>query len=245
MKAREKLLLGVVLGVIACTAGALVYFRSNQHLGQPGIRSASIEGTLRREIELPQAVPGYIVSNRPMDKIVVDSLPPDTSFGQALYEDLARRVIQVNVVMMGTDRTSIHKPQFCLTGQGWAIDEARSAREMVQMSRPQELELPVMKLFANRTIEVDGTKSSLSGVYVYWFVADQECTASHWERMWWMARHLAQTGELQRWAYISYFMPCRPGQEDAAFESIKKLMRVTVPEFQTAWPSDLPAPANK
>jgi len=225
-----------VLALIVCTAGGLVYFRSNQHLGQPGIRSAAIDGELRRDIELPQAVPGYVVSNRPMDKIVVDSLPSDTSFGQALYEDLAGRIIQVNVVMMGTDRTSIHKPQFCLTGQGWKIDEGRSSIEMVPLDRPRELQLPVMKLVATKTIEANGNKSALSGVYVYWFVADKACTASHWERMWWMARHLVQTSELQRWAYISYFMPCRPGQEDAAFESVKKLMRVTVPEFQTAWP---------
>ena len=237
MKPREKVLLAVVLGVIACTAATLIHFRSNQRLGEPGIRSTPTEGALRRAIELPQAVPGYIVSNRPTDQIVVDALPADTSFGQALYADLAGRMIQVNVVMMGTDRTSIHKPQFCLTGQGWVIDEARSAPEVVSLSRPQPVDLPVMKLVASRTVEVNGTKSSLSGIYVYWFVADKACTASHSERMWWMARHLVQTGELQRWAYVSYFMPCRPGQEETAFEAIKKLIRVTVPEFQTAWPA--------
>jgi hypothetical protein len=37
---------------------------------------------------------------------------------------------------------------------------------------------------------------------------------------------------LDRWAYISYFSVCEPGQEDAAFERMKKLIAISVPEFQ-------------
>lgn len=244
MKRREYLLMAVVLVLIAGTAGALVHLRGNQRLGEPGVRSTPIEGEVRRTIEMPQAVPGYIVSNRPPDEAVVGALPADTSFGQAMYEDLAGRVIQVNVVMMGADRTSMHKPQFCLPGQGWVIDANKSKIEQVSLSRPRELEMPVMKLVVGRTLEAEGAKHQVSAVYVYWFVAEDACTAND-SRMWSMALHMARTGELQRWAYISYFMLCRPGQEDAAFEAIKKLMRVTVPELQTAWPESLTAGADK
>jgi hypothetical protein len=45
---------------------------------------------------------------------------------------------------------------------------------------------------------------------------------------------LLTTGVLQRWAYISYFAVCEPGQEDAAFERVKKLIVASVPEFQLA-----------
>ena len=48
----------------------------------------------------------------------------------------------------------------------------------------------------------------LSGLYVYWFVADNQLTPYHGERMWWMARDLIRTGVLQRWAYVSYFTAC-------------------------------------
>jgi hypothetical protein len=37
---------------------------------------------------------------------------------------------------------------------------------------------------------------------------------------------------LQRWAYISYFSPCLPGQEGPTFERVKKLIAASVPEFQ-------------
>jgi hypothetical protein len=37
---------------------------------------------------------------------------------------------------------------------------------------------------------------------------------------------------LQRWAYVSYFSICTPGQEDAAFERMNKLIAASVPEYQ-------------
>jgi hypothetical protein len=50
--------------------------------------------------------------------------------------------------------------------------------------------------------------------------------------MWWMARDLFRTGILQRWASISYFAACAPGQEEATFKRIKQLIAASVPEFQ-------------
>jgi hypothetical protein len=242
MKRREKTLLVLVLTIIAGTAGGLQYLKSNQRLGEPGVKSAAVPGTLRRDIELPREVPGYEAEPQEVDKIVVDSLPADTSLAQMIYKDAVGQQALVTVVMMGTDRTSIHQPQFCLTGQGWVIDESRSARATVHLDRPVSFDLPVMKLVASRTVESNGQRSTWSGIYVYWFVAHDAYTEDHWRRMWWMAEHLVRDGELQRWAYISYFMPCQPGQEATAFERIQKLMQVTVPDFQAAWPAkDKPA----
>jgi len=50
--------------------------------------------------------------------------------------------------------------------------------------------------------------------------------------MWRMARDLVAKGVLQRWAYISCFSICQPGQEEARFEHMKKLIAASVPEFQ-------------
>jgi hypothetical protein len=63
-------------------------------------------------------------------------------------------------------------------------------------------------------------------------VADREQTTDNFQRMWWLARDLLRTGVLQRWAYVSYFSVCAPGQEDAAFERMNKLIAASVPEFQ-------------
>jgi hypothetical protein len=50
--------------------------------------------------------------------------------------------------------------------------------------------------------------------------------------MWWMARDLLRTGVLQRWAMISYFAVCAPGQEAATFERLKELIRASAPDVQ-------------
>jgi hypothetical protein len=69
---------------------------------------------------------------------------------------------------------------------------------------------------------------------VYWFVADNAISGepSGLQRMWWTARQLLRAGELQRWAYISFFSACEPGQEEATFERMKKLIAAAAPEFQ-------------
>jgi hypothetical protein len=50
--------------------------------------------------------------------------------------------------------------------------------------------------------------------------------------LWRVPRDLLLNGILERWAYISYFSACEPGQEDATFERMKKLIAASVPEFQ-------------
>jgi hypothetical protein len=92
-----------------------------------------------------------------------------------------------------------------------------------------------MKLTSAKQVQdKNGELRKLSGLYVYWFVADNQLTPYHGERMWWMARDLIRTGVLQRWAYVSYFTVCWPGQEDAAFSRLKDLIAASVPEFQLA-----------
>ena len=63
-------------------------------------------------------------------------------------------------------------------------------------------------------------------------MADQEQTMDNAQRMWWLARDLLRTGVLQRWAYISYFTVCAPGQEEATFARVEKLIAASVPEYQ-------------
>jgi hypothetical protein len=65
-------------------------------------------------------------------------------------------------------------------------------------------------------------------------VADDALSASvtGLERMWLMASKLLRTGVLQRWAYVSCFAACPPGQEEATFERMQKLIAAAVPQFQ-------------
>ena len=184
--------------------------------------------------ELPEHVLDYSSEALEPDAVSLSSLPPDTSFGQRIYRGTNEYPLLMNVVLMGADRSSLHKPQFCLEGQGWRINQAASLETSVHVERPVPYELPVVKLVADREQTVNGERTLLRGVYVYWFVADGAFSASisGFDRMWLMSKELFRTGVLQRWAYISCFVVCPPGREDAEFERMKTFIAAAAPDFQ-------------
>ncbi len=91
-----------------------------------------------------------------------------------------------------------------------------------------------MKLLTTREFQFHDQPVTKRGIYIYWFVADNDLTADHWTRMRNMATHLLHTGELERWAYVSCFSVCDPGQESATYERLKQFIIASVPKFQLA-----------
>lgn len=232
MSRQKWAMLVTVLVLIAAAAGVLLPMKSHQRLGRPGVSTSSAGSEAGRSLEIVLPVGVLDFHSEPVEilKEVVGALPRDTSFGQRLYRAADGFETLLNVVLMGSDRTSIHKPQFCLTGSGWAIEKTEQV--LVPVARPHAYELPVMKLTTLREDTVNGRRVRVRGIYVYWFVAEDSLTAQHWQRMWWMARDLLRTGVLQRWAYVTCFSVCQPGQEEATFNRMKQFLAAAVPEFQ-------------
>jgi hypothetical protein len=231
MTKRKWLIFVLTLGLIGGTAGFLVHLKASQRLGQPGVKLSRAADTGKLQIDLPAKVLDYKSVLVEPEAAVTQTLPKDTTFGQRRYQAESGFWTDLTVVLMGTDRTSIHKPQFCLTGQGWTINEAVHAT--VEVARPHPYQVPVMKLLTTKKFSgSNGEVTTYRGIFIYWFVADQHLTEQHWQRMWWMARDLVRSGTLQRWAYVSCFSPCLPGQEEQASERIKQFIAAAVPEFQ-------------
>jgi hypothetical protein len=224
----------VGLLMIGGSAAVLLKFKAHQKLGEPGVKTRPLPNSRNVEVVLPEKVLDYTSKWNEQTESVTNTLPPDTSFGSRTYTAPDNFRVDVTVVLMGSDRTSLHKPQFCLTGQGWAIDNDATREETIRMELPQPYDLPVVKYVASRQFQQEGRTVEWRGVYVYWFVADDaiSATESGLERMWAMAHKLMTTGVLQRWAYISYFAVCPPGQEEATYERLKKLITASAPEFQ-------------
>ena len=220
------------LALMAGSAAVLAWLHAHQKLGAPGLKSSPMPGTICRLIILPEQVLDYPSQWLEPSEVTTNTLPKDTSYGNRLYTAPDGFQISLNAVMMGTDRTSIHKPQYCLVGQGWNLGEARL--EWLPVAKPHPYSLPVTKITASKTAMQDGRKVPLTGLYVYWFVADGAVTANHLQRMWWMASHLLQHGELQRWAYVSCFAVCRPGEEAATYERMRRFIAAAAPEFMLA-----------
>jgi hypothetical protein len=227
---REWVCFAIALAIMAGGAGLIVRMQAAQKLGAPGLRTTPLADSRNLQVELPESLPSYTSRPLPILKEELEMLPKDTSFGRREYRATDGFAALVSAVLMGTDRSSIHRPEFCLTGQGLRIDE--QVETAITIARPQPYELPVMKLTATKEVEQDCRKETIRGIYVYWFVSGERLTARHAERMWWMAEKLLATGVLERWAYVSYFTVCAPGGEDAAFARLKELIVLSVPEYQ-------------
>jgi hypothetical protein len=232
MNKQKWIILAMGLALIGGAGAALSGMKAHQKLGQPGIKATAVPGSPRMDIYLPQHVMNFTSEPVVINAGVLSGLPADTSIVQRRYMTSSNNGVLLNVVLMGTDRTSIHKPQFCLKGSGWDIDDAVSMEDTVHVDRPHPYELPVMKLLASRQAEVNGQTTTVRGVYVYWFVAENELTGSHQVRMWKTATHLLKTGELERWAYVTAFTICLPGEESKTYDFLKKFIAASVPEFQ-------------
>ena len=216
---------GLALTMMAGSGVFLVRLKTTQKLGRPGVK-----------LELPEQPVGFTSEPLAVTDIEVATLPRDTTFGRRMYSQIRdgqTNQVMLGIVLMGADRTSLHKPQFCLVGQGWRID--KTERITVPIDRPHPYALPVMKLTASKGLTLpDGRTATWHGIYMYWFVAENSLTANHWERMWWMSKNLLLTGTLQRWAYVNCFAACAPGQEDATAARMQQLIAGAVPEFQLA-----------
>ncbi len=231
-----QVLIGFVL-LVGLTAALLLRVRAHYSLGTPGVKVVNVpiynednNPVSNQSVFLPDRVGDYTSTNLPVTKIELGMLPPDTVYGRRLYHS-SDSAIMASVVLMGTDRTSIHKPQYCLTGQGETIVGTEIIT--IPIARPHPYELKVMKLTTTSQQPIgSGRFTPASGIYLYWFVADGQLTPHHGERMWLMGRDLITKGLLQRWAYIAYFSRCLPGQENILLEQMKRFVAASVPEFQ-------------
>lgn len=237
MRIPERVLFAVVAGMIVGAGALLASLKKNQRLSEPGVKVVA-EALLDSDgnsfgessVYLPPDVSGFESKPLPMSPIVLDSLPKDTVFGQRFYSGTNGFWISVGAVLMGADRTSIHQPQYCLTGQGFRIESEESGE--IHVGGDSGYELPLRRIVARGAFRgPDGEVVELSRVLVYWFVADGSLTSEHETRMWEQATEQLKTGVLQRWAYITCFAPCRPGEEAASFAKVEAFIAEAAPQF--------------
>jgi hypothetical protein len=236
MRASKWVVFAVALGMIAATAGGLKEFRGRHLLGPPGVKVGSVpiydEYTnlvASQGVVLPTVVMGIPSHPMAIRTDELNALPRDTTFGRRYYLSAEGDFgVQVSVVLMGTDHTSIHQPQYCLYAQDWNITSTE--RIALHMENPAPYDIPAIKLTASRDFSKTG--QALECIYVYWFVSGDSITAEEGSRLWSMWKTVLRKGELERWAYVSYFVTCLPGGEKATFERLERFIRASAPEFQ-------------
>ncbi len=214
----------------ALVIGATRAIDGSQLSPEVGIRLAA-DG--REPVPLPVFLgPDWIGQAVPVSAMERAILPPDTGYSRMNYisvQDRARQVY-VSIVLSGRDRTSIHRPELCLVGQGWTIE--RRFSHGFRGSGADRAEIPATMLqVRHEAVLPDGRRVAFRSLVAYWFVGHDRLVATNWERMWWglvdRLRHLRS----ERWAYVLVQTGAADG-DAAATARLQTVLDQVLPVFQ-------------
>ena len=120
-------------------------------------------------------------------------LPKGTTLTKRLYSKQNQQCL-VSIVISGYERVGIHRPQMCLTGQGFTI--LREDSKLISGLYPQELRIRHLSISQTRQ---PGTTSD----YYYWFTDGTKNTDSHLRRTLMSTVDRVIKGKASRWAYVT------------------------------------------
>lgn len=155
-------------------------------------------------LDLPKSLLYYSGEKGEVSQAELTLLPKDTQFAKMNYP-LALNGAQLNaqIVLGGTDRRSIHRPEVCLPGQGWTI----ASTEEMPVTMTNGKQLMVKKLILSKPIMVGSEKRNLKLVFAYWFVSREFTTPDHIHRILSDAWDMLFHNKLHRWAYVIVSAP--------------------------------------
>lgn len=164
-------------------------------------------------------------------------LPPDTGFSRKTYVSLLDRRVQVflSIVLSGRDRTSIHRPEICLVGQGWTI----TGRKQHAFRRPDDpkARVPATILRIEREVTTTrGEKIKVPAVFAYWFVGADKIVGTNTERVVLTSFDRLRYLQAHRWAYV-VAQTLAPDGEEAGLARIQAVLDGTLPAFQETLPA--------
>lgn len=191
-------------------------------------------------MDLPDTIAGLTSVPIPVSEAEKQILPPDTEFAGRAYADYRTpekdwldRIV-CKIVLSGREKRSIHRPERCLTGQGWTQVDSKIIDVPLQSGHT----LKVTSLLVERPITLnDGTKKTLKFCYLYWYVGRTVTTPYSWKRVLLTNWDLIVHRSNQRWAYlICAAYPTDnliPGgrTEEQTVDQLKKFIALAAPKM--------------
>ncbi|OVE74980.1 hypothetical protein BVX97_05945 [bacterium E08(2017)] len=127
----------------------------------------------------------------PLEK---QALPSDTIIERKQYTSADGIPLATTLVIAGRERTSIHRPQMCLIGQGFHITR-QSTMQVDIDGREIPLTVTILDIATN--------DKRHTGYFAYWFISAKHETHLHWTRMLLTAKDNIFRGIMPCWAYVS------------------------------------------
>lgn len=174
----------------------------------------------------------WIGQNVPVSAVERAILPPDTGYSRKNYiavQDRTRQVF-VSIVLSGRDRTSIHRPELCLVGQGSTIQGRFEYRFRYSIAQNAFIPATVLRV-QHEMVSARGGRITARSLVAYWFVGRDRVVATHWERMLWGALDRLRHLQNQRWAYVLLQTSAFDG-EPAALARLQAVLDQTLPTFE-------------
>src|SRR5882724_7460778 len=163
--------------------GEMFFLARISALTPEGAAGITLTADGRNPVELPTFLgTEWIGRHTEVSAVERDILPPDTGFSRKLYvpvDDPAHAVF-LSIVLSGHDRTSIHRPELCLVGQGWTLQDATTHR----FSYPGhgDAAFAATILHVQREIVTPRGHKTVPQRGAYWFVSSDAVVATHGER---------------------------------------------------------------
>src|SRR6266446_2631116 len=164
-------------------------------------------------------------------------LPEDTMGSRRMFKDKDGDELFCSIVLAGRDVTSIHRPELCLTGQGWRLGKLEV--EPIPTPAAKGGVLSVSRLNATRDVPLsDGRLARANSIFLYWFVGKDRVTPYHWQRIYWTAKDRVLYNTNHRWAYILIDVPIRGDMDESgAASSEDDAMKVLANFVQDIYPT--------
>jgi EpsI family protein len=222
----------VVASIVAlATTGEMVFLHSVAARPVRGGAGVVLAANGRDPVELPAFIgtewAGKRVDVSPVER---DILPPDTGYSRKYYLSLSQSGpgVFLSVVLSGRDRTSIHRPELCLLGQGWTLLDQHEHRFRLPNASGAVAEFPATVLRVQREIQTPRGRQTHPEIVAYWFVGDDTVVATHWRRLALDAWNRIAHGRADRWAYVLLQTDAAEG-EAAALSRMQSVLDGTLP----------------
>jgi EpsI family protein len=221
----------VVAIVVALAIGELFFLNKLAHLPPRGAAGVLLASDGKNPADLP-AILGraWVGTPAAVTPIEREILPSDTGYARMNYTATrdGRRVF-LSIVLSGRDRTSIHRPELCLIGQGWTITGA--AEQRFDYPEKNGAAFPATVLRVQREVATPRGREVVPQVVAYWFVGGDAVVATHWQRLARDAWNRVIHARADRWAYVVLQTDATDG-ETAALARMQAVLNETLPAFQ-------------
>lgn len=210
-------------------------------------------GTEQRFCQNPQCLKAFTLTNlhdsevcpacagllEPISLAEKQLLPSDTVLVKRCYVDSAGAAVYVTIVFSGSERSSIHRPEICVVGQGHTIVNASDFTVNIGGGPPLRVRGLDLEL---KQVLPGGETHAFRSCFDYWFVGNNRETPSHLQRLFWMSYDRVLRNVATRWAYVSV-STSTAGSPESGHERVKRFIAAWYPRVRVAdSPATMPAP---